>query len=251
MSIQEDHGAVAIHNPPPPAEGWLEEGLKQAAGAVAALFADARAVDPARDEYGHARSRACTDAVAVLKAAAKVGHTIAELRGNKFEHTINVRRSEVPPPDNAAPNYPTGPGFGFQGRIRLTDERVCVLAPGNRWRILEDDDDTRGHHSHSVSEDSNGSPLAENEDDKEENDDDDDFRQYQGHNYLPDVVFAGGKHFVRGMGFRLIPEDWDEAAWRREQGLDAAGDPPTPNSEDSNGNFAAPEADAGTPEAMG
>ena len=140
MSIQEHHGIPPLQIPPPQAEGWLEEGLKEAAGAVAALFADARAVDPARDEYGHARSRAYTDAVAVLKAAARVGHTIAELRGSKFEHTINVRRQEVSSPENAAPIYPTGPGFGFQGRIRLTDGRVCIMAGDNRWRLVEEDD---------------------------------------------------------------------------------------------------------------
>ena len=58
-------------------------------------MAQARAVDPAADEYGHARSRAYTDAVALLKASAKLGHTLAELRGSKFEHTINVRRENT------------------------------------------------------------------------------------------------------------------------------------------------------------
>jgi hypothetical protein len=75
-----------------PGAGSLETNLQNVADAIAALLVDARAIDPARDEYGHARSRAYTDAVALLKASAKVGHTIAELRGSKFEHNINVRR---------------------------------------------------------------------------------------------------------------------------------------------------------------
>jgi hypothetical protein len=54
------------------------------------LVAQARAVDAAADEYGHARSRAYTDAVALLKATAK-----AELRGSKFEHNINVHRRDA------------------------------------------------------------------------------------------------------------------------------------------------------------
>lgn len=64
---------------------------------MAALLAQAREIDPERDEYGHARSRAYTDAVALLKASAKVGHTIAELRGSKFEHSITVRRETAQP----------------------------------------------------------------------------------------------------------------------------------------------------------
>jgi len=73
----------------------LETDLQNVAAAVATLFADARAIDPERDEYGHARSRAYTDAVALLKVSAKLGHSIAAMRGSKFEHNINVRREEV------------------------------------------------------------------------------------------------------------------------------------------------------------
>jgi len=75
-----------------PGIGSLETDLQNVADAIAALLAEARAIDPAQDEYGHARSRAYSDAVALLKASAKVGHTVAELRGSKFEHNINVRR---------------------------------------------------------------------------------------------------------------------------------------------------------------
>ena len=72
--------------------GSLTADLAAAAGEIAALFADARAVSAERDEFGHARSRFCADAVALMKASAKVGQTIAQLQGSKFEHNINVRR---------------------------------------------------------------------------------------------------------------------------------------------------------------
>ena len=232
--IQESSGALLAPNPQ--AEAWLEAGLKEVAGAVAALCADARTIDPARDEYGHARSRAYTDAVALLKAGARVGHTIAELRGSKFEHNINVRRGEAASPE--APKYPTGPGFGFQGRIRLTDGRVCIMAPNNRWRLVEDEEPPTP-----VSEGSNGNsaratavePVANNED--EDEDDNEGCLQYQGHYYDPEIRFADGTHFVRGLGRRHIPPDWDEEAWRRAHGRGGEGTP-TPVSEGSNGNFA-------------
>jgi hypothetical protein len=79
---------------PSRAETLLESGLSEVTVAVSELMAQARAVDPAADEYGHARSRAYTDAVTLLKASARLGHTIAELRGTKFEHTINVIRQQ-------------------------------------------------------------------------------------------------------------------------------------------------------------
>jgi hypothetical protein len=72
----------------------LETDLQNTATAVAALLAEARAIDAERDEYGHARSRAYTDAVALLKVSAKLGHSIAAMRGSKFEHNINVRRQD-------------------------------------------------------------------------------------------------------------------------------------------------------------
>jgi hypothetical protein len=55
----------------------------------------ARAVDPAADEFGHRRSGVYSDAVNLLKTSARLGHTIAELRGSKFEHNINVRREQI------------------------------------------------------------------------------------------------------------------------------------------------------------
>jgi hypothetical protein len=87
----------SMQKQPSRAETVLENGLSDAAEGIADLIALARAVDPAADEFGHARSRAYSDAVALLKASARVGHTIAQLRGSKFEHNINVRRENVSP----------------------------------------------------------------------------------------------------------------------------------------------------------
>lgn len=88
-------GGRNAHTQPSPGIGSLETDLQNVADAVAALLVEARAIDPGRDEFGHARSRAYSDAVALLKASAKVGHTIAELRGSKFEHNINVRQQDA------------------------------------------------------------------------------------------------------------------------------------------------------------
>jgi hypothetical protein len=94
--MEEHHaGGRNTHTQSSPAEKLLESGLAEVAGAVADLLAQARAIDPKSDTYGHARSRAYTDAVQLLKVSAKLGHTVAELRGTKFEHTISVRR-EIP-----------------------------------------------------------------------------------------------------------------------------------------------------------
>lgn len=70
----------------------LESQLEEAAAEIGKLFAGARGVDPERDEFGHARSRFYSEAVAIMKASAKVGQTIAQMQGSKFEHNINVRR---------------------------------------------------------------------------------------------------------------------------------------------------------------
>jgi hypothetical protein len=80
---------------PTPGAASLETDLQNVADSIAALLTDARAIDPERDEFGHARSRAYTDAVALLKVSAKLGHSIAALRGSKFEHNINVRREDA------------------------------------------------------------------------------------------------------------------------------------------------------------
>ncbi|HSC19584.1 MAG TPA: hypothetical protein VLC74_11780 [Rhizomicrobium sp.] len=70
----------------------LESQLEEAAAEIGKLFAGARGVDPERDEFGHARTRFYGEAVAIMKASAKVGQTIARMQGSKFEHNINVRR---------------------------------------------------------------------------------------------------------------------------------------------------------------
>jgi hypothetical protein len=88
-------GGRNTQTPSSPGITSLEVDLHNVANAIAALLTHARAIDPERDEFGHARSRAYTDAVALLNASAKVGHTIAELRGSKFEHNINVRRQDA------------------------------------------------------------------------------------------------------------------------------------------------------------
>jgi hypothetical protein len=87
----------------------LEYQLERAATEIDKLFTDARAVDPERDEFGHARSRLYTEVVAIMKASAKVGHTIAEMQGTKFEHNINVRREEAVVPRKSAPVIETNP----------------------------------------------------------------------------------------------------------------------------------------------
>jgi hypothetical protein len=134
--------AGAIHPAlPAAAETSLESGLQHVDGALAALFVEARAVTPADDPYGHARSRAYSDAIGLLKASAKVGHTVAELRGGRrFEHNINVHHSNE---DTAASGRPAQPPVRedddveipkgwYDANVRLTDGRVFVHGVG--WR---------------------------------------------------------------------------------------------------------------------
>ena len=148
-------GAGTKQKQPSRAEIVLENGLSDAADAVADLIAQARAVDPTADEYGHARSRAYTDAVALLKASAKVGHTIAQLRGSKFEHTINVRREALtgakPAWDDDDENGP-GPapqwdyrqykGHDYDPSIRFKDDKVFVWGLG-KMNVPDDWDEER------------------------------------------------------------------------------------------------------------
>lgn len=124
---------------PAPAETSLESGLQHVDGALAALFVEARAVTSADDPYGHARSRAYSDAIGLLKASAKVGHTVAELRGGRrFEHNINVHHSNE---DAAASGRPRQqpvlkgddeeiPEGWYDANVRLTDGRVFVRGRG-------------------------------------------------------------------------------------------------------------------------
>lgn len=149
-------GGQNMHRQPSRAESLLENGLADAADGIAGLIAEARAVDPAADEYGHARSRAYTDAVALLKASAKVGHTIAELRGSKFEHTINVRREAAratrpawhddeddEDPDPAPQwEYRQYKGHDYDPTIRFKGDQVFVWGLG-RMNVPDDWDEER------------------------------------------------------------------------------------------------------------
>lgn len=125
---------------PAAAETSLESGLQHVDGALAALFVEARAVTSADDPYGHARSRAYSDAIGLLKASAKVGHTVAELRGGRrFEHNINVHHSNEDTAASGRParppvpeNDPEIPKGWYDANVRLTDGRVFVHGVG--WR---------------------------------------------------------------------------------------------------------------------
>jgi hypothetical protein len=77
---------------PTRSETLLEEQLALVKDALAACFAQALAITPGQDEFGHARSNAYGDAVKMLKASAKLGRVVAEIRGKRFDHTIHVRR---------------------------------------------------------------------------------------------------------------------------------------------------------------
>ena len=135
------------------AEMSLEAGLQDVAGAVAALLAQAREIDPERDEFGHARSRAYTDAVALLKASAKVGHTIAELRGSKFEHNITVRRETAPAgtgrlvevweAPSSGPEVKTYKGRPYDASFQYPDGTYFFPGGPGRLHIPEDWDEDR------------------------------------------------------------------------------------------------------------
>lgn len=136
---------------PSRAEGLLENGLSEAWRGIADLVSVGRAIDPAADEYGHARSRAYADAVALLKACAKVGHTIAELRGSKFEHNINVRRDApalpvwgniqevVEPPEWGVRQYK---GHDYNPNNRFAENKVFVRGLG-KMHVPDDWDEER------------------------------------------------------------------------------------------------------------
>jgi hypothetical protein len=134
--------------------GWapgvasLETDLENVAAAVSALLADARAMDPKRDEFGHARSRVYNNAVALLKVSAKLGHSIAALRGSKFEHNINVRREDPRIGDRSGPliEYVEEPpececlkyqGCDYNPSVHLSDGKVFVRGKG--WMHVPED----------------------------------------------------------------------------------------------------------------
>jgi hypothetical protein len=222
---------LALAKAPSRAESSLEDGLAQVASAVSALLAHALTINPMMDEYGHARSRAYDDAVNLLKASAKVGHTIAELRGSKFEHNINVRREDRAAASGAVP---PAPDMRPPERFRLADGRLCVWTPFAGWRLVEEPE--RGDSSAAARAALVKDEPSTAEDDDAYEDDNEGCLQYQGCYYDPDLTGPGGRYFVRGKGWIHIPDDWDEEAWRRRQEALGRGTP-TPNSEGSNGNF--------------
>jgi len=225
----------ALARAPSRAESSLEDGLAQVASAVSALLAHALTINPITDEYGHARSRAYDDAVNLLKASAKVGHTIAELRGSKFEHNINVRREDGAAASGAVP---PAPDMRPPERFRLADGRLCVWSPFAGWRVVEEPErgDSSAAARAALVEDE--PPTAEDDNGYEDKNENEGCLQYQGCYYDPDLTGRGGQHFVRGKGWMHVPDDWDEEAWRRAQGADGEGETPTPISGGSNGNFA-------------
>ena len=81
---------------PPGAIAILEAELAETLKAVADCFAGARTVNPERDEYGHRRAREFENAVALLKASAELGATIAKIKG-EYNQNINVLHGEFPP----------------------------------------------------------------------------------------------------------------------------------------------------------
>ncbi|MBV8800412.1 MAG: hypothetical protein JO208_11475 [Alphaproteobacteria bacterium] len=116
----------------------VANGLEQAMVRVAEVFGEARAVDPERDEYGHARSRACSDAVSLLKASARLIESTAKLGGSKFEHNISVRREEAriarqseEEEDDPDPwNYQKYQGCDYDPTVSLSDGRNYVWGKG-------------------------------------------------------------------------------------------------------------------------
>jgi hypothetical protein len=91
-------GGQVTQKHPSSAIASLEHELEKAAAEVGELFAGARGVNPERDEFGHARTRFYSEAVAIMKASAKVGQTIAQMQGSRVEHNINVRRQDAARP---------------------------------------------------------------------------------------------------------------------------------------------------------
>ncbi|HEX4302381.1 MAG TPA: hypothetical protein VHZ78_06285 [Rhizomicrobium sp.] len=75
------------NDPPRRGVDLLEINLDICQEQIRKALARADAIDPARDEFGHAASAAYRDAMAFLKTSAKVGLALAKL---KSEHTTNI-----------------------------------------------------------------------------------------------------------------------------------------------------------------
>lgn len=126
-------------------ETSVANGIEQAMIRVAELFSDARAVDPERDEYGHARTRACSDAVSILKVSAKLVASTAKLGGGKFEHNINIRRDSADSIQDSSEhdsepdhwNYQKYQGCDYDPTVSLSDGRNYVWGKG--WMHVSED----------------------------------------------------------------------------------------------------------------
>ena len=75
------------------------------------------AIDPAQDEYGHARSAAHADALRYMRMSAKLGLSLAKLKG---EHTLRIHKTETikqPPSVERPPEVETEVPPGFSGSV--------------------------------------------------------------------------------------------------------------------------------------
>jgi hypothetical protein len=71
----------------------LSDQLALCTEALRDCFESARAVRAAEDEYGHRKSRELNSAIAILKACAEVGTSLAKING-EFRQDITVRREK-------------------------------------------------------------------------------------------------------------------------------------------------------------
>jgi hypothetical protein len=76
-------------------EDALGSQLSRVSTALETIFARAESVDPGLDSYGHAQNAHYDNAVRLMKAAAKLAHAAAELRGRKLEKSVTIRNEHV------------------------------------------------------------------------------------------------------------------------------------------------------------
>jgi len=93
-----------------PAIVLLEAELGETLKALSECFSLSRGFDPGGDQYGHRRAREIENAVALLKASAELGSTIAKIKG-EYRQNINVMHGEIWPPRRGTEPAPrTGEG---------------------------------------------------------------------------------------------------------------------------------------------
>jgi|WetSurMetagenome_2_1015567.scaffolds.fasta_scaffold285670_2 hypothetical protein len=88
-----------------PAIALLEAELGETLNALSECFTLSRGFDPGGDQYGHRHAREIENAVSLLKASARLGLTIAKLKG-EYNHNINVLHGEIWPPPRHAVSKP-------------------------------------------------------------------------------------------------------------------------------------------------